>query len=68
MAAARPSSTAAASTAWSSGAPGAGGLISHLKHAYGWDRTRLDRRLGPDAWCGDGIFAHNLVKIAALAS
>ena len=39
------------------------GRISHLKHAYGWDRTRLDGRQGAAIWCGHGVFAHNLVKI-----
>ena len=46
---------------------GSEGRISHLKHAYGWDRTRLDGRQGAAIWCGHGVFAHNLVKIAALA-
>jgi transposase, IS5 family len=46
---------------------GAEGRISHLKHAYGWDRTRLNGRHGAAIWCGHGVFAHNLVKIAALA-
>jgi hypothetical protein len=35
---------------------------------YGWDRTRLDGRQGASLWCGHGVFAHNLVKISALAS
>ena len=47
---------------------GAEGRISHLKHAYGWDRTRLDGRNGAAIWCGHGVFAHNLVKVGALAS
>jgi len=42
--------------------------ISYLKRGYGWDRTRLDRRQGAAIWCGHGVFAHNLVKISALAS
>ena len=46
---------------------GSEGRISHLKHAYGWDRTRLDGRTGAAIWCGHGVFAHNLVKIAALS-
>jgi IS5 family transposase len=46
---------------------GAEGRISHLKHAYGWDRTRLDGCQGAAIWCGHGVFAHNLIKIGALA-
>jgi transposase, IS5 family len=47
---------------------GCEGRISYLKHTYGWDRTRLDGKNGATIWCGHGVFAHNLVKIAALAS
>jgi transposase, IS5 family len=47
---------------------GCEGRISYLKRGYGWDRTRLDRRHGAAIWCGHGVFAHNLVKISALAS
>ena len=47
---------------------GCEGRISHLKHGYGWNRTRLDGRHGAAIWCGHGVFAHNLIKIAALAS
>jgi len=47
---------------------GAEGRISYLKRGYGWDRTRLDGRQGAAIWCGHGVFAHNLVKIGALAS
>ena len=47
---------------------GSEGRISYLKRGYGLDRTRLDRRQGAAIWCGHGAFAHNLVKIAALAS
>jgi transposase, IS5 family len=47
---------------------GSEGRISYLKRSYGWDRTRLDSRQGASIWCGHGVFAHNLVKIAALAS
>jgi hypothetical protein len=36
--------------------------------SYSWDRTRLDGRHGAAIWCGHGVFTHNLVKIAALAS
>ena len=47
---------------------GCEGRISYLKRCYGWDRTRLDGRQGAAIWCGHGVFAHNLVKIGALAS
>jgi IS5 family transposase len=47
---------------------GSEGRISYLKRSYGWDRTRLDGRHGAAIWCGHGVLAHNLVKIAALAS
>jgi transposase, IS5 family len=46
---------------------GSEGRISYLKRGYGWDRARLDGRQGAAIWCGHGVFAHNLVKIAALA-
>ena len=46
---------------------GCEGRISYLKRGYGWDRTRLDGRNGAAIWCGHGVFAHNLVKISALA-
>jgi IS5 family transposase len=46
---------------------GCEGRISYLKRGYGWDRTRLDGRHGVAIWCGHGVFAHNLVKIAARA-
>jgi IS5 family transposase len=47
---------------------GCEGRISYLKRGYCWDRTRLDGRDGASIWCGHGVFAHNLVKISALAS
>jgi IS5 family transposase len=47
---------------------GSEGRISYLKRSYGWDRTHLDGIKGAQIWCGHGVFAHNLVKIAALAS
>jgi IS5 family transposase len=47
---------------------GCEGRISYLKRGYGWDRTRLDGRTGAAIWCGHGVFAHNLVKISALAA
>jgi transposase, IS5 family len=42
--------------------------ISYLKRSYGQDRTHLDGIQGAQTWCGHGVFAHNLVKIAAPAS
>jgi transposase, IS5 family len=45
---------------------GSEGRISHLKHHYGWDRTRMDGIDGARIWCGQGVFAHNLVKISGL--
>jgi transposase, IS5 family len=47
---------------------GSEGRISYLKRGYGWDRTRPDGKHGAGIWCGHGVFAHNLVKIGALAS
>jgi IS5 family transposase len=47
---------------------GSEGRISYLKRGYGWNRTLLDGRQGAAIWCGHGVFAHNLVKISALAS
>ena len=47
---------------------GCEGRISYLKRGYGWDRTRLDGWHGAAIWCGHGVLAHNLAKIAALAS
>jgi IS5 family transposase len=47
---------------------GSGGRISHLKRGYGWDRTRLDGRHAAAIWCGHRVFAHSLIKIAALAA
>jgi IS5 family transposase len=46
---------------------GCEGRISYLKRGYGWARTRLDGRHGAAIWCGHGVFARNLVKIAAMA-
>jgi IS5 family transposase len=45
---------------------GCEGRISHLKHAYAWDRTLLDGIGGARTWCGLGVLAHNAVKISAL--
>src|SRR5579864_3186694 len=47
---------------------GCEGRIAYLKRRYGWDRTRMDGRHRTAIWCGHGIFAHNLAKIATLAS
>ena len=43
------------------------GRISVLKHRYGWDRSRISGTEGARIWTGHGVFADNLVKIAALA-
>lgn len=47
---------------------GCEGRISHLKRTYGWNRTRLVTIDGARTWCGQGVFAHNLIKIATLAA
>jgi len=47
---------------------GSEGRINHLKRSYGWNRTELTSIHGARTWCGHGIFAHNLVKIGALAA
>jgi IS5 family transposase len=47
---------------------GCEGRISHLKHRYDLDRTRLDGLTGARIWCGYGVLAHNLTKITALAA
>jgi transposase, IS5 family len=47
---------------------GSEGRISHMKRSYGWNRTELTGINGARTWCGHGVFAHNLVKISALAS
>ncbi len=46
---------------------GSEGRINHLKRSYGWNRTHLTGLNGARTWCGHGVFAHNLVKIGALA-
>jgi IS5 family transposase len=46
---------------------GCEGRINHLKRSYGWNRTELTTVEGARTWCGHGVFAHNLVKISALA-
>jgi len=45
---------------------GSEGRISHLKHAWGWNRTLIDGIGGARTWCGWGVLAHNATKIAAL--
>jgi IS5 family transposase len=47
---------------------GSEGRINHLKRSYGWDRTQLTTITGARTWSGHGVFAHNLVKIAALTA
>ena len=47
---------------------GSEGRINHLKRSYGWNRTELTGITGARTWCGQGVFAHNLVKISALAA
>ena len=47
---------------------GSEGRINHLKRSYGWNRTDSTTLNGARTWCGHGVFAHNLVKIGALAS
>jgi IS5 family transposase len=47
---------------------GCEGRISHLKHRYGWDRTLMDGIDGARIWCGQGVLAHNLVKISGLTA
>jgi IS5 family transposase len=45
---------------------GCEGRVSCVKRDFGWNRTRLDTIEGARTWCGHGVFAHNLVKIAGL--
>lgn len=45
---------------------GSEGRISCLKRRYGWDRTLFDILAGAQTWCGLGVLAHNIVKIANL--
>ena len=47
---------------------GSEGRINHIKRSYGWNRTELTSIRGARTWCGHGVFAHNLVKIGALAA
>jgi IS5 family transposase len=45
---------------------GSEGRISCVKRDFGLRRTRIDGIVGARTWCGHGVFAHNLVKIAGL--
>jgi transposase, IS5 family len=45
---------------------GCEGRISCAKRDFGLARTHQDGIDGTRTWCGHGIFAHNLVKIAGL--
>ncbi len=45
---------------------GSEGRINCLKRDFGWARTRTDTIHGARTWCGHGVLAHNLVKIAGL--
>jgi IS5 family transposase len=45
---------------------GCEGRISHLKRRYGWDRSLVAGRERTAIWCGYGVLAHNLVKVARL--
>lgn len=47
---------------------GCEGRISNLKRNYGWNRTTLTGLEGARIHCGHGVFAHNLIKIGALAA
>ncbi len=47
---------------------GSEGRINHIKRSYGWNRTEFTTLRGARTWCGHGVFAHNLVKIGALAA
>jgi len=47
---------------------GSEGRINHLKRSYRWNRTEFTGIQGARTWCGHGVFAHNLVKISALAA
>jgi len=47
---------------------GSEGRINHLKRSCGWNRIKLTGVNGARTWCGHGVFAHNLVKISALAA
>jgi IS5 family transposase len=42
---------------------GSKGRISHLKRDWQWRRTRLRNHPGARIWCGQGVFAHNRIKL-----
>jgi IS5 family transposase len=44
------------------------GRINPVKRRFGWDRIELADMDGARTWCGHGVFAHNLVKIAVFAA
>ena len=45
---------------------GAEGRIACLKRQQGWNRSRLTGIQGARTWCGHGVLAHNLTKLARL--
>ena len=45
---------------------GSEGRISYLKRRYGWNRSLVDGRDRTATWCGYGVLAHNLVKVARI--
>jgi IS5 family transposase len=47
---------------------GSEGRISNLKRNYGWNRTLITGLEGARIHCGHGVFAHNLLKLGALAA
>lgn len=47
---------------------GAEGRIAALKRQHGWSRSRLVGIEGARTWCGHGVLAHNLTKIARLTT
>lgn len=47
---------------------GVEGRISSLTRDYGWRRIHLTTISGARTWCGHGIPAHNLTKIARLTT
>jgi IS5 family transposase len=47
---------------------GCEGRISHLKRRYGWNRSLADGRDRTATWCGYGILAHNLTKVAQMTT
>ena len=49
------------------GEPAAKAESTRCERGYGWNRTELTTLAGARTWCGPRVFAHNLVKISALA-